>query len=112
MTRVGKRERPSRSHRWLDARVRSRLKPEVPAIISNISEAGCCIEAAAEFEAGEQIEILVPRLGSITATVRWSNAGHSGAAFVAGSDQWLVPDPEAVRYRAKVAQQAKRHYAG
>ena len=110
MSNPTKYNRASRSNRWLDARVRSRRRPEVPAIISNISEAGCCIEAAAEYEAGEPIEIVVPRLGSISATVKWSEAGHSGAAFVVGSDRWLVPDTEAARYRANSAAEASGHH--
>lgn len=111
MAKVKQPERASRSQRWLDARVRSKRQPEVSAIISNISEAGCCIEVATRFQAGEHIEIMVPRLGSIAATVKWSEAGHSGAAFVAGSDQWLVPDPEAPHYRKKMGQEAKSRYA-
>jgi hypothetical protein len=110
MSNLTKRSRASRSNRWLDARVRSRRRPEVPAIISNISEAGCCIEAAAEYEPGEPIEIVVPRLGSISATVKWSEAGHSGAAFVVGSDRWLVLDTDAARYRANIAVNANGPY--
>jgi hypothetical protein len=112
MSNPTKHKRASRSVRWLDARVRSRRRPEVSAIISNISEAGCCIEAAAEYEAGEPIEIVVPRLGSISATVKWSEAGHSGAAFVVGSDRWLVPDPDAARYGANGAAGAPGPQAG
>jgi hypothetical protein len=103
-------KRASRSHRWLDARVRSRRRAEVEAIISNISEAGCCIEAAGDFHKGEQIEIVVPRLGSISATVKWSEAGHSGAAFVVGSERWFAPDPDAARYGAKAAVEAANPY--
>jgi len=105
-------QRPSRSHRWIDARVRSKHRPEVPAIISNISEAGCCIEAAAQFKKGEQVDIMVPRLGSISATVRWSQAGHSGAVFLAGSDEWLIPDPEATKYQSNIAAEAAGPLAG
>ena len=96
MKHIIERERPSRSARWIDARVRSRGQPEIPAVISNISEAGCRIESAVAFEAGEPIEILVPRLGSVSAVIKWSEAGHSGAAFVPDSDHWLHPDPDAV----------------
>ena len=106
MSQQAKRDRASRSHRWIDARVRSRHQPEVPAIISNISEAGCCIEASAGFEAGEEVEIVVPRLGSIAAMVRWSHSGHSGAVFVIGSGRWLVPDPEAANYAPRMTAQA------
>jgi hypothetical protein len=109
MRHLNEHERPSRSVRWLDARVRSKLKPEVAAIICNISEAGCCIQAATHFEAGEKVEILVPRLGSIAATIKWSDAGHSGAAFVAGSQEWLSPDPDADRYRGNSAKQPMSH---
>ena len=103
MSDRSERERASRSPRWLDARVRSKRRAEVSAVISNISEAGCCIEAATDFDTDEQIEIVVPRLGSISATVKWSEAGHSGAAFVVGTGRWLVPDPEAARYAANAA---------
>ena len=110
MSQRTRRERASRSLRWIDARVRSRHQPEVLAVISNISEAGCCIEAATEFETGEQVEIIVPRLGSISATVKWSEAGHSGAVFLVGSDRWLVPDPDAAHYSAQMAAQATSPY--
>jgi len=111
MSHRRERERPSRTQRWIDARVRSKHQPEVSAIISNISEAGCCIEAPAEFQAGEQVEIVVPRLGSISATVKWSEAGHSGAVFLAGSGQWLIPDPEAAKYRSDVSAEAIGRHA-
>ena len=103
MSKPIERKRATRSLRWLDARVRSRRRPEVSAVISNLSEAGCCIEAAADFERDEHIEIVVPRLGSISATVKWCAAGHSGAAFVVGSERWLVRDLEAARHRANIA---------
>jgi hypothetical protein len=106
------RQRPSVSHRWIDARVRSKHRPDVPAIISNISEAGCCIEAAAQFREGEQVDIMVPRLGSISATVRWSQAGHSGAVFLAGSDQRLIPDPEAAKYQSNIVAEAAGPHVG
>lgn len=110
MAKVTERERESRSHRWIDARVRCKRRPAVSAIISNISEAGCCIEAAIDIETGDEIEIMVPRLGSISAVVRWSQAGISGASFVPGSDRWLVPDPEAALYGAPAAPEANRSY--
>lgn len=87
------RNRASRSPRWIDASVRSRTHAGIGAVISNISDAGCRIEAAAEFAVGEAVEIVVPRLGSISAVIRWSEAGQSGAAFIPGSDSWLIPDP-------------------
>jgi hypothetical protein len=93
MLQRAERERASRSPRWIDASVRSRTHPRIEAVISNISDGGCRIEAAAEFAVGEAVEIMVPRLGSISAIIRWSEAGHSGAAFVPGSDSWLVADP-------------------
>jgi hypothetical protein len=105
-------QRASRSPRWIDARVRSKRQPEFSAVISNISETGCCIESAVTFEIGELVEILVPRLGSIVAAVKWSDSGHSGAAFIAGSDEWLIPDSEAAAYRAKLTQEANSQYGG
>jgi len=112
MRKPTQRKRPSRSPRWIDARVRSKHRPEVSAIISNISDAGCCIEAAAQFREGERVDIMVPRLGSISATVKWSQAGHSGAVFLAGSDQWLMPDPETAKYRSNIAADAAGPHAG
>lgn len=102
MRPIIERERASRSPRWIDARVRSRGKPEIPAIISNISDAGCRIESAIAFEAGEPVEILVPRLGSMTAIIKWSEAGQSGATFVPGSDRWLHLDPHAATQSSPV----------
>lgn len=84
-------ERESRSARWIKAVVRSSGGAEVAAVITNISGGGCRIRAAAPFEVGELIEIVMPRLGSISAYIRWSEAEHSGAQFVLGSDDWSGP---------------------
>lgn len=104
MRQAGKQERAGRSQRWIDATVRSKRQREISAIISNISQAGCCIESAATFEVGERVEILVPRLGSIFGHIRWSQGSNAGAEFILGSDDWLVPDPDAAAYRAGFGQ--------
>jgi hypothetical protein len=88
-----KRIRESRSMRWIDAQVRSEHR-EINAVISNISTAGCCIRSKARLDVGDLVEIVVPRLGSMTAHIRWRRGKKSGAEFVPGSDRWLVPDPE------------------
>jgi hypothetical protein len=98
MAANGQQERAGRSPRWIDASVRGRGKPEVCATISNISNSGCRIETAAPLRSGELIEIVVPRLGSISAYIRWTEKGHSGAEFVTGSETWLNPDPDSTAY--------------
>ena len=86
--------RESRSVRWIDAQIRSKRCAAVSAVISNISNSGCCIRSPTPLEVGEAVEIIVPRLGSISAHIRWQHGKHAGAEFVAGSDSWLMPDPE------------------
>lgn len=105
MRQAGRQERAGRSQRWIDATVHSNQR-EISAIISNISQAGCCIESAASFKLGELVEIVVPRLGSICGHIRWSQGYHAGAEFILGSDNWLVPDPDAAAYRAGFGQWA------
>ena len=87
-------QRESRSARWTDASVRSKRVAEAPAVITNISTRGGRIRSAAVFEAGELIQIVVPRLGLIAAQVRWSERGDLGAEFVVGSDSWDKPAPD------------------
>jgi len=88
------RDRESRSIRWIDAQIRSKRSAAVSAVISNISNSGCCIRSSFTFELGERVEIMVPRLGSMSAHIRWQHGKHAGAQFIVGSDSWLMPDPE------------------
>jgi hypothetical protein len=112
MGKNGQQERAGRSPRWIDASVRSKRQPEVGATISNISNSGCRIESSAQFRSGELIDIVVPRLGSISAHIRWSQGRLSGAEFVAGSESWLNPDPEAAAYVGGYTREANNRHFG
>lgn len=83
------------SARWVDARLRSSRHVAAPAIIGDISNSSCKIQTGANLAIGELIEIMVPRLGSMRANVRWKKGKQFGADFIAGSDSWAVPDPAA-----------------
>jgi hypothetical protein len=52
------------------------------AMVSDLSYSGCQIESDARFEAGEQFELRVVKLGAIPAEVRWSKKGRAGAQFL------------------------------
>jgi len=49
------------------------------------SRGGCRLNTRAPLEIGEMIRIEVPRLGGITALVRWAKGFDAGAAFVIDS---------------------------
>ena len=54
--------------------------------LSNFSDQGCRIETADDFNAGERLQIAVPRMGAVKAQVRWALPGAAGTRFLTDSD--------------------------
>jgi len=57
-----------------------------PVKLTNFSDQGCRIESDEKLRVGERLAIAIPRMGQVTAQVRWSATGSAGARFVAESD--------------------------
>ena len=54
--------------------------------LSDLTEEGCRIETDDHFRIGEQVQIAIPRLGQLSAQVRWALPGSAGARFLAESE--------------------------
>jgi hypothetical protein len=57
-----------------------------PVKLTNLSDEGCRIEAKAEFRIGEQLQIAIPRVGHMSAQVRWALGCSAGARFAPDSE--------------------------
>jgi hypothetical protein len=82
------RDRESRLRRRLELFVHRDDGREIKAVLTNVSEHGCRLTLEEPVLPDERVRIEVPRLGNITATIRWSSNGDAGAEFVAQSDVW------------------------
>ena len=56
----------------------------MPVTVTDLTEEGCRIEAAETLRIGEQIRLEIPRLGYLTAQIRWAMEGEAGARFEPG----------------------------
>ena len=54
--------------------------------LSDLTDEGCRIETDDHFRIGEQVQIAIPRLGQLSAQVRWALPGSAGARFLAESE--------------------------
>jgi hypothetical protein len=54
--------------------------------LSDLTDEGCRIETDDHFRIGEQLQIAIPRLGQLSAQVRWALPGSAGARFLAESE--------------------------
>ena len=55
--------------------------------VSDLSLDGCCLTG--QFRIGEEIEVVIPRIGKLSAQIRWAVMGRAGARFkssVPGAD--------------------------
>lgn len=52
----------------------------------NFSSEGCRIEAASDLRIGERVRIAIPRMGQMSAQVRWALLGSAGAKFLTEID--------------------------
>ncbi len=48
--------------------------------VSDLSLDGCCLTGS--FRIGEQIQLKVPRIGMLSAEIRWAFMGRAGARFI------------------------------
>lgn len=51
-------------------------------LVANLSYRGCRIHCDDRFAAGEVVELVVVKRGSIQAEIRWTAPGRAGAAFI------------------------------
>jgi hypothetical protein len=51
------------------------------AIVRDLTEQGCRLSAAETLRIGERIQIEIPRLGFLSAQVRWALGDEAGALF-------------------------------
>lgn len=82
--------RESRSPVWVQAILRRSDQPDLTTVIANVSNGGCRVRLNEALTTGEFVEVVVPRLGTLLATVRWSDARTSGLQFVFGSESCLT----------------------
>ncbi|WP_309660691.1 PilZ domain-containing protein [Sphingomonas sp.] len=61
----------------------------VTSSVTDLSLEGCCLSGA--FKIGEQIRLKIPRVGMLSAQIRWSFMNRAGARFVSSIP--LSPDP-------------------
>ena len=74
------RERGLRHSVRLDASVVRGDGTEVATIVTDLSLDGCCLIGA--FGIGERLTVKIPKVGSLTAEVRWAFMGRAGARFL------------------------------
>ena len=55
------------------------------ATVTDLSLDGCCLSG--HFQIGEQLIVKIPRIGALTAHVRWAFMGRAGVRFVSSSER-------------------------
>lgn len=85
-----------RMHGWVGRKDRNPV--EIDAVVqrddgskaevrlSDLTDEGCRIETDDHFRIGEQLQIAIPRLGELSAQVRWALPGSAGARFLANTE--------------------------
>jgi hypothetical protein len=85
-----------RMHGWVGRKDRNPV--EIDAVVqrddgskaevrlSDLTDEGCRIETDNHFRIGEQLQIAIPRLGQLSAQVRWALPGSAGARFLAETE--------------------------
>ena len=51
--------------------------------LTNCSNDGCRLASEEQFIIGERLQIAIPRMGQLSAQVRWALPGSAGARFLA-----------------------------
>lgn len=54
--------------------------------LTNCTDEGCCLESGDDFLIGERLDIAIPRMGQLSAQVRWALPGSAGAKFLTEGD--------------------------
>lgn len=52
----------------------------VTSSVSDLSLDGCCLTG--DFRIGEQIQLKIPRIGKLSAEIRWAFMDRAGARFI------------------------------
>ena len=52
----------------------------VTSSVTDLSLEGCCLSGA--FRIGEQIQLKIPRIGMLSAEIRWAFMDRAGARFI------------------------------
>ena len=85
-----------RMHGWVGRKDRNPV--EIDAVVqrddgskaevrlSDLTDDGCRIETDDHFRIGEQLQIAIPRLGELSAQVRWALPGSAGARFLTNTE--------------------------
>lgn len=60
---------------------------EAVLTVSNLSYDGCEVVSAERFRIGERVKLNLPRLGRISAEIRWSAEGRAGALFIVDEEE-------------------------
>ena len=55
--------------------------PPLPVLVTDLTEQGCRISTDETLLIGEQIRLEIPRLGYLSAQIRWAFDGEAGARF-------------------------------
>jgi hypothetical protein len=76
---------------WIDRKERARSNVAAtllrhdgssePVMVTNLSDEGCRIETDRALAIGERLRIAIPRVGELTAQIRWTVNGSAGARF-------------------------------
>ena len=73
-------ERRRRHAVRLEAAVTRNDGSTVTSTVSDLSLEGCCLTG--DFKIGEQIQVKIPRIGMLSADIRWAFMGQAGARFI------------------------------
>ena len=90
-------QRECRGPTSLAAFVSSATIAEHQGLITNVSTRGCKIEAPHRFKVGDLVVIRIPRLGRISALIRWVQAGRAGAEYISDSCSWEIVEGDPFR---------------
>lgn len=80
--------RESRSTRRIEVFLRKQDGRELRTLVTNISNRGCRLNANGVLSVDELVQLKIPRVGSVTATIRWVSKDEAGVEFIPGSDFW------------------------
>lgn len=56
---------------------------DVDVLLTDLSYGGCRVKTDAKLEPGENLRLIVPRLGAVPAEISWFNDGFAGVRFTA-----------------------------
>ena len=78
-------ERRQRHAVRLDVTVARADGDPAAATLTDLSLDGCCLSG--HYRIGERLTVKIPRIGALTAHVRWAFMGRAGVRFVSSSER-------------------------